>query len=199
MATEIKAIECPKRGSTKKCEVRPGDYRCVACGTEYFLDNGSVSFSAPLQQPVQVKAAKPARTAAILIIIVIFAIIAFIIYSSDDSTTTSSGKNNFSSDDSFTWDISWAGEYLYLSTDKRPILFTIGTKTYGGDKSRLKNYIAFYDLGLDSELKVLPMPGASSLTHEHGGSDLDVREFSNGDMYIIADKLDKIVYLFVVC
>jgi hypothetical protein len=189
MATEIKAIECPKCGSTKKYEVRPGDYRCVACGTEYFLDNGSVSFSAPLQQPVQVKAAKPARTVAILIVIVIFAIIAFISYSSDDSTTTSSGKNNFSSDESFTWDISWAGQYLYLSTDKRPILFTIATKTYGGDKSRSKDYIAFYDLGLDSELKVLPMPGASSLTHEHGGSDLDVREFSNGDMYIISDKL----------
>jgi len=191
MGTEIKAIACPKCGSTQKYEVRPGDYRCVACGTEYFLDNGTVNFSTPLQQPGQVTTTKPVRSIAgliILLLIVMVIVIAAINYLTSDSTTTSN-QGNLSSDNTYTWDISWAGQDLYLSTDKRPILFTIGTKTYGGDKSRLKDYIAFYDLGLDSELKLLPMPGASSMAHEHGGSDFDVREFSNGDMYIIADNL----------
>ena len=192
MATEIRAIECPKCGSTQKYEVRPGDYRCAACGTEYFLDNGSVKFSNPLQQPGPVQPTKPGFSIAGLIII-IFSITAFIIaaivYLSKDSTTTSPGQSSLSSNNNYTWDISWAGQCLYLSTDKRPILFTIGTKTYGGDKTRSKDYIAFYDLGLQTELKLLPMPGASALTHEHGGTNLDVREFTNGDMYIISDNL----------
>ncbi|WP_183577325.1 hypothetical protein HDF18_11475 [Mucilaginibacter sp. X5P1] len=191
MATEIKAIECPKCGSTQKYEVRPGDYKCTACGTEYFLDNGTVTFSNPLQQPVQVQPAKPgcAIAAVTIFVLVIAVAICVIVYLPSDSTTTSSGQSNSGSDNSYSWDISWAGQWLYLSTDKRPILFTIGTKTYGGDNTRSKDYIAFYDLGLQTELKLLPMPGASALTHEHGGTNLDVREFSNGDMYIISDNL----------
>lgn len=39
MARDIKAIECPKCGSTSKQEVKTEFYRCQNCGTEYFLDS----------------------------------------------------------------------------------------------------------------------------------------------------------------
>ena len=96
--------------------------------------------------------------------------IGVIVYLSNDSTTTSSGQSNSGSDNNYSWDISWAGQWLYLSKDKRLILFTTGTKTYWVTNTRSKDYIAFYDLGLQTELKLLPMPGASALTHEHGGT-----------------------------
>lgn len=39
MAKDIKAIQCPKCGSTFKQEVKPDFYKCQNCGTEYFLDS----------------------------------------------------------------------------------------------------------------------------------------------------------------
>ena len=39
MAKDIKAIQCPKCGSTFKQEVKLDFYRCQNCGTEYYLDS----------------------------------------------------------------------------------------------------------------------------------------------------------------
>jgi DNA-directed RNA polymerase subunit M/transcription elongation factor TFIIS len=39
MSKDIKAIQCPKCGSTFKQEVKPDFYRCQNCGTEYYLDS----------------------------------------------------------------------------------------------------------------------------------------------------------------
>ncbi|AMR33999.1 hypothetical protein A0256_22390 [Mucilaginibacter sp. PAMC 26640] len=39
MAKDIKAIQCPKCGSTFKQELKPDFYRCQNCQTEYFLDS----------------------------------------------------------------------------------------------------------------------------------------------------------------
>jgi len=39
MAKDIKAIECPKCGSTSKQEIKPDFYQCQNCQTEYFLDS----------------------------------------------------------------------------------------------------------------------------------------------------------------
>ncbi len=99
----------------------------------------------------------------------------------------SSGSGNTSVTDNGSWDYSWGGEHLYLSGDNRPILFTIGTRIYYTDKTKSKDYIAFYDVAKGAQLKLVPMPGASLMTHEHGNTDISYSQFSNGDMYIIAD------------
>lgn len=39
MAKDIKAIQCPKCGSTTKQETKPGFYQCRNCQIEYFLDD----------------------------------------------------------------------------------------------------------------------------------------------------------------
>ena len=39
MARDIKAIQCPKCGSTSKHQVKEEFYQCEYCGTEYFLDS----------------------------------------------------------------------------------------------------------------------------------------------------------------
>lgn len=42
MAKNIKAIQCPKCGSTNKQEIKPDYYKCQNCGTEYFIDSDDV-------------------------------------------------------------------------------------------------------------------------------------------------------------
>ena len=50
MAKSIKAIECPKCGSTQKTAVRPDVFRCESCGTEYYLDNDDINVNYTVRQ-----------------------------------------------------------------------------------------------------------------------------------------------------
>ena len=50
MAKSIKAIECPKCGSTQKTAVRPDTFRCESCGTEYYLDNDDINVNYTVRQ-----------------------------------------------------------------------------------------------------------------------------------------------------
>ena len=43
MAKEIKAIKCPQCGSTAKTEIKPNDYPCINCQTEYYLDDDDIT------------------------------------------------------------------------------------------------------------------------------------------------------------
>jgi len=60
MAKQLKAIQCPKCGSTQKVEIRPDTYRCDNCGTEYFLDTDDITIHVR-----QVPAAAPPRPAPV--------------------------------------------------------------------------------------------------------------------------------------
>ena len=51
MAKSIKAIECPKCGSTQKTAVRPDTFRYESCGTEYYLDNDDINVNYTVRQP----------------------------------------------------------------------------------------------------------------------------------------------------
>jgi hypothetical protein len=42
LAKDIKAIQCPKCGSTSKHEIKPDFYQCQNCQTEYFLNSDDV-------------------------------------------------------------------------------------------------------------------------------------------------------------
>ena len=63
MAKQLKAIACPRCGSTQKAEIRPDTYRCDNCGTEYFLDTDDVTINVrqvPLAPPRPAMAPVPA-------------------------------------------------------------------------------------------------------------------------------------------
>src|ERR1700748_3249161 len=103
MATEITAIQCPKCGSTAKTEIRPYDYRCSSCGTEYFLDNGFINTGARLisigsETTATKSKGKPAAlgcfvAALVLVVVIAISLIAGVAGSSSHSqnSTANSG------------------------------------------------------------------------------------------------------------
>lgn len=43
MATRIKAVKCPQCGSEKHEQLDEKRYRCLNCGTEFFLDDDDIN------------------------------------------------------------------------------------------------------------------------------------------------------------
>lgn len=192
--TEIKAIQCPKCGSTEHTEIRPDYFRCSSCGTEYFLDNGLRANNAVQAAPRQAANTHPAQAGSkvkgcflfFLIVGLVIVIVSFIIYldaSSDSSPAADTGSRN----NGYNWESSWNG-HLYLSADGRPVILTLGTKVYYGHSGKDVDYISFTDVTNGQEIKSIRMPGNDLMTHAHGHSDFDVKEFSNGDIYILSDN-----------
>jgi hypothetical protein len=82
MAKDIKAIQCPKCGSTFKQEIKPEFYRCHNCQTEYFLDSNDthVYYHHDRVPPVQSSAppVNPKLPVYVLIGVVAFIAIVYI-------------------------------------------------------------------------------------------------------------------------
>lgn len=185
MATEIKAIQCPKCGSTQKTEVRPGDFKCLSCGTEYFLDNGAVNFSTPPPPP------QPPPTGGAFKIIAVFGAIIFIAvmlitgivtFSSPGSTTTSGGSSSTSAAE---YDVGL--DLIYASADKRPILLADARRDENIGSSIQKNFIVFFDAAKGVEITRTPLPGAETTDHFNTSNSTTIKGFSNGDIYILVN------------
>jgi len=183
MPAEIKAIECPKCGSTQKAEIRPGDFRCESCGTEYFIDDGSVKFGqGPTRPPDPVKPGRSSGAALwiaaglILGTVILIAVFA----SSTSKTTTNAGKG-------YNWEGGFAND-LYLSADKRPVLLTVGRKTFYDRSDKNADFVAFNDARDGSVIALVPLPDSTSIPTHSGSADFDVQEFSNGDIFILVEK-----------
>jgi hypothetical protein len=68
MAKSIKAIECPKCGSTQKTAVRPDVFRCEGCGMEYYLYNDDINVNYTVRQQAPVAGAPLAgKTRAVVV------------------------------------------------------------------------------------------------------------------------------------
>jgi hypothetical protein len=77
MAKDIKAIQCPKCGSTFKQEIKPEFYRCQNCQTEYYLDSDDTHIYFHREQgPVTQSSAPPVNPK--LPVYVLIGVVAFI-------------------------------------------------------------------------------------------------------------------------
>lgn len=195
MAREIKAIQCPKCGSTQKVEIRPNYYKCTNCDTEYFLDDDditithNVNYNHAHTAPVPVK--KPAQVAGIvfMIIIIVSLMTFWLTGSSSDSPGAVLGIEKPPTE------YDWRDHDVVAFTDEKgmPILLMFGQRdiTSGDDKSKSGKYAVYYDFLSGKEIKVehFNIPEANS-------ENFVFKTFRNGDIYAIANsmllyKLDK--------
>ena len=191
MAKEIKAIQCPKCGSTRKVTIKPDFYRCASCDTEYFLDNDDIvithnvnhNIPANKQAPGPVSPKKGARIVLFLSLMVPVMLFLFNRITGGANRTTTTGRED-KAELQFTW---WDSDKVaYTGTGGQPVLVCIGQRDYMGSDRETQNgkYIAFYDLPSGKELKVQRLEGMSK---ESSGS-FTFRTFENGDIYAIFNK-----------
>ncbi|MCR5888215.1 transposase [Hymenobacter sp. J193] len=202
MAKAIKAIECPKCGSTQKVAVRPDVFRCENCSTEYFLDNDDINVNYTVRQHAPPPVAPKSPSWVLVGIIAVVALLLVmgvrqlfradvpqpvtvnysVVAGADDEEDTK--KYTFSSREA----------RLYVAPTRQPVLFQVGTRSYQRVTPD-SSYANFVDATTGAVLKsvALPVPPGTS------SPDFDLKHFSNGDLYIVANKtavfrVDKATY-----
>ncbi|MCB2409235.1 transposase [Hymenobacter lucidus] len=195
MAKAIKAIECPKCGSTQKAPVRLDVFRCESCGTEYFLDNDDINvnhtfrhFSPPLA-PVM----PPARRALLAgVALGLLGLVWWLLFHQAAPPqpvfvvppTVVAAAEAEEEPDKFTFSSQRA--LLYLSPTQKPVLLQVGSRHYQRATSADSSYARFVDATTGTALKsvALPIaPGTSSPNY-------DFKQFASGsgELYLIVNK-----------
>lgn len=189
MATEIKAIKCPQCGSPQKVEIKPGHYRCENCQTDYFLDEERVTiqhhhtFAPPAAGPPAVRLSTGARAA--IIAGVTLAVVGLSVLNRHSAAVSPTAYPAMPAQQEF-----------YGSVDKvvplagsaqQPLLLALTNRHYRleGDQGKNGLYAKFYDALKQEELSTQQLKTGPVATTS---ADTDAREFSDGTLYVIANK-----------
>ena len=194
MAKEIKAIKCPNCGSVNKIELKPDFYKCTSCQTEYFLDDNDVNinYNHNFNNGNQFNDhSKTIKIVAIIIgcIIGFFALVSILIgifSSSKKSTNNYATYSTAEKEEDQGYSASRYTNFSFLqSNNQQPVVMMLENRRYNSNVNELKNgtYISFYS-PIKKKLVAEEKIDNESFSH----SDFKVREFSDGNIYIVNNK-----------
>jgi len=194
MAREIKAIQCPKCGSTQKVEIRADYYRCTNCDTEYFLDDDDITITHNVNYNTAHTGNAVKKPAAVIGIVFLFIIIGSLLAFWLTVQSTSPSVPIVDTEKSAT-EYSWRDHDVVAFTDENtmPVLIIFGQRdiSTGDDTSKSGKYAVYYDFISGKEIKAerFEIPKAER-------ENFVFKTFRNGDVYAIANsmllyKLDK--------
>jgi hypothetical protein len=206
MAKSIKAIECPKCGSTQKTAVRPDTFRCESCGTEYYLDNDDINVNYTVRQHAPTPATPELTDTRRAVVVGAVAVGALLLAGGVRSLFSPSpvvyypvavpsgavvaSRSDKPSQQPSTYTWSTTETLLYPGAGGRPERVIIGDRNYSGASAfRDSLFASFYDASTGAELRSQPLPrlpaGRSSAT-------FTLRRFADGALYVVFNK--AIVY-----
>lgn len=200
MAKSIKAIECPKCGSTQKTQVRPDVFCCESCGTEYYLDNDDINVNYTVRQqpgPTSPPTGLPRSVVLGIIGLVLLLAIGGVrsLFRHDpapySASTADSSRGSVvaggSDDEEATKAITytWGSDetLIYPGAGGRPERVIIGSRSYSGMRED-SLYVSFYEAGTGAELKSQPLPMPAGRSSPR----FNLRRFANGAMYAVLNK-----------
>lgn len=190
MSKEIKPIQCPKCGSTKKLEIRPEYFKCQNCDTEYYLDNDDININHNVNYNHNTPPVAPVnrRLVTIIIAVVVFflliGIILPLIFSTNSSKTTGAEIPINIPNDAYRW--SDREVIAFENQAGKLVIAIMGYREYEDDdkKQETGNYIIFYDALNGKELnkqRLTELPQESL-------NNAAFSKFDNGDIYAIGNK-----------
>ena len=187
MATETKAIQCPKCGSTQNTEIRPGVFRCDSCGTEYFLNSDDININVrqvpPAPGPAPVGPGQGRRVGGLRLLALLALLVAgaySLVKSREGSGPAAGPGPGPAAHGRWRWD-SPQTALCGRAGGRQPVLLVAGKRasadapaSAGGDS------VGFYDAATGARLKQVGLPGGDPA----GG--LTLRQFSNGTVFLLA-------------
>ncbi|WP_133555774.1 hypothetical protein [Pedobacter duraquae] len=188
MAREIKAVQCPKCGSTKKVELRKDYFKCLNCDTEYYIENDDVTIThnvnynnAPLANNTPSKT--PSIVVGILLLLFFSGFIISQFFSSKPANQYSTSESPTASKEVFRW--SDRDLTTYTDAAGKPVVVIFGQRDYDNDEQAKKSgkYIAFYDPLTEKEVKVERLPNIPTTDRD----EVEFMNFSNGEIYAITN------------
>ncbi|MEO6820008.1 MAG: hypothetical protein ABI266_08800 [Ginsengibacter sp.] len=190
MAKQIKAIECPKCGSTDKTEIKPDYFLCNNCGTEYFLDNDDITVNHNVKYegdkpspPVPVDKKKVGYfVIGLALFFLLINILPRLFTKSGNHNSVSRGINaDVPKPDRVRW---YTSEISYFVNSKdEPILIIAGTRSH--DVGKEDGAIVFVDFNTGKQIKEYEIPASKTGKIP----EYTIQRFSNGDIFIIEDKM----------
>jgi hypothetical protein len=190
MPKEIKAIQCPKCGSTQKVEIRPDYFRCLNCDTEYFLDNDNITINHNInyQHNTPPVAPTPLKTIGIVVAVILLFTVAGIvlplIFGNNGSKSTVAELPIKIPNDAYRW--SDQEVIAFENQAGKLVIAIIGYREYEDDEKKQEtgNYIIFYDALNGKELNKQRL---TELPQERLNN-AAFNTFQNGDIYAIGNK-----------
>lgn len=166
MAKQIKAIKCPQCGSTQNTQIKDDYYKCDNCGTEYFLDNDDINVNVNIQNPHQPPVNKKIPIVIVSGIIACAIIFMMILILKPDRRSKLDSYKNIMLDSP-------------VEVGGKPYILTLLSDKEGG-------YYQFTDPNSEKIIKTEKIPGVKTLSIAL--QDLNIRKFSNGDVYVLIDQ-----------
>lgn len=187
MATEIKAIQCPKCGSTQKTEVRPGVFRCDSCGTEYFLDNDDININVRQVPAIPVAPVPglvaPSRLSVggrlVLLGVVLLVILGIYLTNAPADNQASGSAAPAAARHPWSWHTTQTA--LLVGNGQQPVLLVAGDRQNEdlSDNQSSLDSVGFYNAATGARLKMLGLPGGGPT------AGLTLRQFSNGTVFLL--------------
>jgi hypothetical protein len=148
MAKDIKAIQCPKCGSTFKQEVKPDFYRCQNCGTEYYLDSDDKHIYHHEVRTPPLQSSSPPVSPKLPLFIVIGAVI-FMVVVYLTSMLLNPKKNTYNPTYTYKTPRSYQSSFVYMNTATGdPVYLRMGVDYIdkGNNKSGQELHAQFNDV-----------------------------------------------------
>jgi hypothetical protein len=153
MAKDIKAIQCPKCGSTSKQEIKPGFYQCQNCQTEYFLDSDDVHIYHHHERVSPIQSSAPPGNTKLPVYILIGAV-AFIAVVYVVTMLFQPKRSSYNAISTYKAPRSYRSSFVYTNTATgNPVYMRLGMDYIdkGNNKSEKEYHVQFND-ALNGEL-----------------------------------------------
>jgi hypothetical protein len=153
MAKDIKAIQCPKCGSTSKHEIKPDFYQCQNCQTEYFLNSDDVHVYHHHSRVPPLQSSAPPDNTKLPVYILIGAI-AFIAVVYFSTMLFQPKRSTYNTISTYKAPRSYRSSFVYTNTATGdPVYLRLGMDyiNKGNNKSE-KEYHAQFNNALNGEL-----------------------------------------------
>ena len=175
--------------------LRPDVFRCDSCGTEYYLDNNDININYTVRQVPPAPVPAPAKSLSPrLVVLSALAVVAFsmamlgLLHHPEKSgyqAVSTGGTVVAGSDDDEkrTFEFRPAETHLYQVPDHGPELLAVGGRNYSGIADDT-TYAVFENAATGAVLRSEALPVKPAFIP----TGLDLKAFSNGDLYVLLDK-----------
>ncbi|MFD1258352.1 hypothetical protein ACFQ3S_16220 [Mucilaginibacter terrae] len=153
MSKDIKAIQCPKCGSTSKQEIKPDFYQCQNCQTEYFLDSDDTHVYHHHERVPPVQSSAPPGSTKLPVYILIGAV-AFIAVVYFITMLFQPKRSSYNAISTYKIPRSYRSSFVYTNTATgEPVYLRLGTDYIDkGNNQSEKEYHAQFNNALNGKL-----------------------------------------------
>ncbi|WP_223649421.1 transposase [Hymenobacter psoromatis] len=185
MAKQIKAIACPKCGSTQKTVIRPDTFRCDNCGTEYYLDNDDITINIrqvpdPVPRPVPVPASRLPIVRLLVGLGMGSLVLLFVLVHFMEGKPTQSAVTLVPSYREPAEQPSWnnANTALLSGANGQPVLVVAGSR--GSFRhQQFAPTVGFYNARTGAVQQLIALPGKAPAT----AAEVKLKQLSDGTLY----------------